>query len=342
MSKILTDKLNSKLNSSYSDVDYSTLITQICDIHGVYQKTVRTILYKNASCPECTKIAKNKKLSEIGKTKVGHLNNFYGHTHSEETKQKFRKPHTDVQKQKISNKVKSAECQKRIKQTKLNKYGNINYVNPDKMTKTKQKLLHQYEIDNNCTLLVSLIDKYGSKWRNANIVDTIIYKAYAFVKNEDIQKIIEYTSKITPHSGMSHKEKDLVNFIKSFYNGQILENKRSIIYPNELDIYLPELKVAIEFNGNFWHSIENGCNKEYHLKKSLLCKDKGIRLIHIYEFEDIDIQKQLLKSFILGIDKYPKDDFNKNNFLDTIPKLYKNKTEKGTIYSIGKIKEAIT
>jgi len=148
---------------------------------------------------------------------------------------------------------------------------------------------------------------------------------------------IKYKSSITPNAGMSHKEKDLVDYIKLFYTGQVLENRRKIIYPNELDIFLPDLKLAMEFNGNYWHSIENGCSKDYHLKKSLLCKDKGIRLIHIYEFEDIEYQKLLLKSLILGKDIYSKLDFNKNNFIMPIPKLYKNKTNKGTVYSIGPI-----
>lgn len=53
------------------------------------------------------------------------------------------------------------------------------------------------------------------------------------------------------------------------------------------------------------------CNK--------IVKEKGIRLIHIYEFEDFTTQIELLKSLILGVDKYPKTDFNKNNFLLNIP-----------------------
>lgn len=45
----------------------------------------------------------------------------------------------------------------------------------------------------------------------------------------------------------------------------------------------------------------------------------------------------ILKDLILGIDHYDKTDFNKNNFICPIPKFYKNKTNKGTVYSIGPI-----
>lgn len=115
------------------------------------------------------------------------------------------------------------------------------------------------------------------------------------------------------------------------------------ISPYELDIYIPDLSIAIEVNGNYWHSVEEGCSKDYHLMKSLLCREKDIRLIHIYEFEDIEEQKQLLKNLILGIDNYPKNDFNKNNLIENIPKpeiIYKDRY---TIYGAGPlIKEGVT
>lgn len=101
---------------------------------------------------------------------------------------------------------------------------------------------------------------------------------------------------------------------------------------------MPDLQLGIEYNGTRWHSIEMGTPKDYHLDKSLLCRNKGIRLIHIYEFEDIEKQKQLLKDLILGIDNYPKNDFNRNNLIDTIPNaevIYKD--DNYTIYGAGKL-----
>lgn len=49
-------------------------------------------------------------------------------------------------------------------------------------------------------------------------------------------------------------------------------------------------------------------------------------------------KKQLFKDLILGIDNYPKNDFNKNNLIDTIPNaevIYKDNNY--TIYGAGKI-----
>ena len=41
----------------------------------------------------------------------------------------------------------------------------------------------------------------------------------------------------------------------------------------ELDIYLPNLNIAIEYNGLYWHGEKNK-DKNYHLEKYNLCQEK--------------------------------------------------------------------
>jgi len=64
-----------------------------------------------------------------------------------------------------------------------------------------------------------------------------------------------------------------------------IKNDRKVISPMELDFYIPEHNLAIELNGLYWHSEGNGKDKNYHLKKTDLCKDKHIKLIHIFSDE---------------------------------------------------------
>ena len=71
---------------------------------------------------------------------------------------------------------------------------------------------------------------------------------------------------------------------KLFSYRNIIKKSRSIIFPLELDIYIPELKLAIEVNGDYWHQAEHK-DKGYHINKTNLCESKGIRLIHIWEHE---------------------------------------------------------
>ncbi len=84
--------------------------------------------------------------------------------------------------------------------------------------------------------------------------------------------------------GTSLKEKEIIDFIKINHNVKI--NNRRIIPPKELDIFIPDLNLAIEYNGIYWHSNNDENSKFRHQDKSLACIKKGIRLLHIYEDED--------------------------------------------------------
>ncbi|QPX64729.1 putative homing endonuclease [Campylobacter phage F367] len=60
-------------------------------------------------------------------------------------------------------------------------------------------------------------------------------------------------------------------------------NNWEILNGKELDIYLPEYNLAIECNGDFWHSESMNKDKKYHLTKTEQCVEKNIQLIHIFE-----------------------------------------------------------
>ena len=102
-------------------------------------------------------------------------------------------------------------------------------------------------------------------------------------------------------ASVSKPEIKLVSFIRSFYKGEIITNSKNIIPPMELDIYVPSLNLAIEFNGGYWHS-EKFKPKDYHLGKYNLCKNKNIRPISIWEWEylkDKDKIENFIKNLIL-------------------------------------------
>jgi len=87
------------------------------------------------------------------------------------------------------------------------------------------------------------------------------------------------------------------------YNIEYISNDRTIIKPLELDFYIPSKKLAIEFNGIFFHNINSGKPKNYHKTKTELCDKLGIQLIHIWE-NDWMINKDLIISMLkykLGI-----------------------------------------
>ena len=90
----------------------------------------------------------------------------------------------------------------------------------------------------------------------------------------------------------------MFKFIKSNTQSAVETSNRTILNGKELDIYLPELNLAFEFNGLYWHS-ELHKDRRYHLEKTKLCADKGINLIHIWE-DDWDNKVEICKSIILN------------------------------------------
>lgn len=98
----------------------------------------------------------------------------------------------------------------------------------------------------------------------------------------------------------SRGEKELYQFIKDNVSCEVLNNVRGLFDCNkELDIFIPSMNLAFEFDGDYWHSTEYR-GKYYHLEKTKKLKEKGIRLIHINESEWF-CNNVKIKGFILGV-----------------------------------------
>jgi hypothetical protein len=84
-------------------------------------------------------------------------------------------------------------------------------------------------------------------------------------------------------------EKEVFEIVKQIYDGGLIANDRTqIINPStgcglELDVWLPELRKAIEFNGVYWHSSYYTKRKDKIKKQQ--CEEKGIDLMIIYDCE---------------------------------------------------------
>jgi len=107
----------------------------------------------------------------------------------------------------------------------------------------------------------------------------------------------------------SKAEREVAEYVVSLLGDDAVEtSNRSIINPYELDIYIPDHNLAIEFNGLYWHTENQGKDKRYHYNKWKQCKDKGIQLITIWEDEWRD-KKDIVKSILahkLGVSHSPK------------------------------------
>jgi hypothetical protein len=94
----------------------------------------------------------------------------------------------------------------------------------------------------------------------------------------------------------SKPQTELTEFVQSF-GFSIVKNEKTLIQPYELDIFIPELNIAIEFHGMKWHSEASGRAQRYHFTKYEKCREKGITLIQIFDYE-WKSRKQQIKSFL--------------------------------------------
>ena len=204
----------------------------------------------------------------------------------------------------------------------------------EKRSKSLYTNIEQFCKENDCITLEDAmkINNCNGWWSE---VEFIIYKKWRkCVANKDLDIVKNYT----PHRNKSKNEEKLYQIICDNYNLEVIQTERNIIKPLELDIYIPDKKIAIEYNGIYFHSIEMGKPKDYHLNKSVMCRNLGIRLIHIYDIENFDEQCELVLDLLKGIDNYPKNDFNKNNLLENIPKpelIYNDNRLR--VYGAGKL-----
>lgn len=106
-----------------------------------------------------------------------------------------------------------------------------------------------------------------------------------------------------PINDTSLLEKEVGDFLLSIGCSDVEKHNREILGGLELDFFIPSKKIAIEVNGNYWHSEISGCKyKNYHLNKTEKCEARGIHLIHIFEDEWI-FNREIIKnklSYILS------------------------------------------
>ena len=85
---------------------------------------------------------------------------------------------------------------------------------------------------------------------------------------------------------MSKVENEIYEYACSLLGKEnVVHNDTNILDGLEIDIYLPNHKLGIEYNGLHWHTEAFGKDKNYHLNKTQKAEEKGIHLIQIFEDE---------------------------------------------------------
>lgn len=199
-----------------------------------------------------------------------------------------------------------SDVQDKIKSTIISRYGVENIAQSRDIKERIKQLGNKKVFDSNVNKFASY-DCTLTGYANQSFTYTctkcgaICEESYQFIR------VCRFDNNVSPcttcfpkQSGVSFMEREVSAYIDSIYDGIIVHNDTSIIPPKELDIYLPERGIAIEFNGLFYHS-EIYKESDYHLNKTEQCNENGIHLIHIYEDDWIyksDIVKSRIKNLL--------------------------------------------
>ena len=213
------------------------------------------------------------------------------------------------------------------KVTNLKKWGFVSpTLHPDVKTKIKNKMIENWGVEfsgQSDILLNKSLNTRFSKYKedifnmypDLNIVDipregTFIINCQKCNNNYEIKNEllrlryfrynIETCLHCNPLSSYKYSaQNEIYDFILEWCEKiKIIRGDRKILEGKELDIYLPEQKLAIEFNGLYWHS-ELYKPKDYHISKKIKCQQNGISLIHIWE-DDWMYKKDIVKSRLIN------------------------------------------
>ena len=211
------------------------------------------------------------------------------------------------------------------KQTKLERHGDENYNNREKMKKTnlerygfesytqtdlfknkvKKTFFNHFGIDHNKRTHIKNIENLNEEFVRQNFI-----KDSRFLMDD----FEEYFNIICRNTSLNYKYQfnitelnksnvcktqqfifDLINVENKIFNDHHLGK--------ELDIYIPDYNLAIEYDGLMFHSEGkfihpkfNGPDKNYHLEKTELCLKNNIQLLHIFETEDLDLWLSMINS----------------------------------------------
>jgi len=271
--------------------------------------------YKNPNEGFCEVCGKETKFRDIVKGynkhcckscahKTKHFRDSYKKTISKKSEKE-----KEVWKNKIRDKIRSQSSTGR-------------YITDGEALKRKNKSIKRLKmiVENcDCTFVDYSMDKDNIKVSKVTFTCNRCGTTYTRVRNLLDRKYREHDYRLCVSckvKSISEPEKEFAKFITENYHGTVLRNDRNILGGNELDVVLPELHIAYEFDGVFWHMDSRFYKPtDYNPKtnrsaqetwdrdneKIRRCAEKGLTLIRIKEYDWLTdkelIKQQLLEQF---------------------------------------------
>jgi hypothetical protein len=234
-------------------------------------------------------------------------------------KQTLLQKTTMLNKYGVDNAMKFSVVRERANITNFKKYGVVNPMMSKqfiaKMKKTKIEKYTSHTIaKKNYSRFIQMIrenfelDALISKEEYIGVQSRPFVNFSCVVCGHQFKKIFDYASLprclVCHPSDVSYKSKEelsVFEFIKNLNLAHVaISGDRSVLNPYEIDIFIPEMKIGIEYCGLYWHSdISGGKSWNYHHRKFEAANKKDIQLLTIYSDEWLykkSIVENLIKS----------------------------------------------
>lgn len=282
------------LSSFYKVTDK---IKFICPNHGPVTQLIRLHLRGNG-CKKCfyeSKVPTTSGKDIIEKASIIHKNKYLYNINLEKLYYKTEKieivcPIHGIFKQQVKGHLEGKGCAKCGRE----KCRNLFVKSTEEFIKDAQKI-HGDRYDYSKTNYVKSNEKVIITCKKHG---DFLQKPYSHLHGHGCPMCLEATNNL---------EKEVLNFVKSL-NVKVKANDRTVLFDEntnrykEIDIFLPEINKGIEFNGIYWHKLQERAKPGYHKCKNALFKKYNIKLLNISDISWIKNKekvKEKIKKFIL-------------------------------------------
>ena len=222
--------------------------------------------------------------------------------HSEEIRNRVRE--SNLKKYGVPVAAQSEEVKRKIRESNLKKHGVEWYVQSEEFKrKVKEKHREKYGVDWTTQQHIKNTDKLTKEYIEQHFVDDrkrLNFERMCDFYNLSYVTALKYVKEFEIDYRVFQSNAEIELF-QTFCDLQPRANVRDVIPPYELDVYFPNQKLAIEYNGLMYHSfgISNSpifhkpdIDPKIHLRKTELCEEQGVQLLHIFENEWVDKAKR--------------------------------------------------
>lgn len=289
---------------------YNTYCSSRCSAKDpeVRNKTKNTNIVRYGSTSPLSNSVVKEKIQKTIQSKYGVDNP----SQSEDIK--LKKQQTSIKKFGTLYPTQTTEVQNKKRETNLARYGHINVLASQSVQQHTKDLLFlkykRYSPNQRHISELSLSKLNNREWLyNEHVVLkkplTQIAEELS-VNDTTVGKYLHQHGYETQSFIRSKGEQEVCDFLEK--NGiVVIQNSRNIISPFELDIFLPEYQIAIEYCGIYWHSEQLGKDKNYHKNKLDQCNKIGIRLITLFS-DEWETKNLLVREKLLNILKQSKQE----------------------------------